>query len=138
MPHAQLQLLIKLAKVDGILSKDEIALITKIAHHKGLSQTEVNTLFAQDENTPPLHLSKIGPEERFEYLYTIVELVKIDGRLYEEEMHFCREAAHMLGYDDGVLYHFLMRVPVTGGKKEKIAFKKYISKSILANETSKP
>ena len=112
MLQRQMQILIRLAQVDGILSKDEVGLIQKIARYKGLSSSELHELFSYGSDISPLDLAHMNDDERFDYLYTIVQLMKIDGRLYKEEIHFCRSAAQALGYDDGILYHFLIEVDI--------------------------
>ena len=117
MSLKQIQLLIALAKIDGILSKEEAALISKIAAFKGVSLEELDLLYRQE--TSEINLPELDEHTRFDYMYTIVQLMKVDNRLYKEEFAFCREVASLLGYDDGLLYHFIVDIRMDGGNKER-------------------
>ena len=133
MPRDQLHALISLAKIDGIFSKDEIALIYKVAHLKGISRAELNQLFIEDSEIPPLNLKNLTQSERFDYLYTIVQLIRIDERFYREELHFCRTAAHALDYDDEMLFYFFRYVHE--GEQNRLTAQRYIEQALLKRNT---
>ena len=124
MSLKQLQILITLAKIDGILSKDEAALISKIAAFQGISLAELDLLYRQE--TGAINLATLDEDTRFDYLYTIVQLMKIDKRLYKEEFAFCRETAKILGYDDKLLYYFIVDISIEGGEKEQKKLRKKV------------
>ena len=42
-------------------------------------------------------------EERFNYLYDIIQLMKIDGEVFLTEIKYCEEIAERLGYDRKVV-----------------------------------
>jgi hypothetical protein len=42
-------------------------------------------------------------EDRFEYLYNIVQLMKIDSQVYLSEIKYCEELAEKLGFKKGVI-----------------------------------
>ena len=110
MVYHQLHTLIQLAKVDGILSKDELSLIYKVAYYYGYSKAEVDVFFQTDSELPPLSLENLDANQRYECMTTTIQLMKVDDRLYPEEITFCREVAQQLGYTDEILYHCLLDV----------------------------
>lgn len=137
MIQDQLKTLISLAKIDGIFSKDEIALIYKIALLKGVSRTELHQLLVEEVDIHPARVEQLSEEECFDYLYTIVQLVKIDHRLYREEMHFCRIVVEKLGYNDEVLFYFLQHVNPYEDEKNRLECKKYVASIPLKSKKRK-
>ena len=91
----QIALLIQLARADGVLSNDEIFLIKKVAGQYEMSEEKIDELFNAEYDS--LDIKNLSENERFEYMYTLVELAKIDGRLYQEEIVACVHAAAILG-----------------------------------------
>lgn len=94
--------LLKLANSDGTISGSEMALIHKIAVIKGLPMFEVEQLssstleFADD-------LGELSDDEKYEYIYSIILMIKMDGRLDDRELKACTEYATAMGYDEGVI-----------------------------------
>lgn len=51
------------------------------------------------KNPEPIkNLDSLSEDQRFEYLYNIIQLMKIDGKVYKSEIVFCQEIAQKLGY----------------------------------------
>ena len=48
-------------------------------------------------------LRHLSDDEKYEYLYNIVQLMKIDGKVYKSEIVFCQEMAERLGYKKKVI-----------------------------------
>ncbi len=105
----QLHVLVQLAKVDGVVVQDEIDLIKQIGEAHGLSSEEISACF-DDPDSEINDLSDIGDDEKYEYIYNLVQLMKIDGRLYKEEINFCSRLAGKLGYDDAVLLELMVKI----------------------------
>ncbi len=104
----QLRILVQLAKVDGIVVQDEIDLIKSIGEAHGLNSAEISGCFenpADDED-----LSMLEDDEKYDHIYNLVQLMKIDGRLYKEEIGFCAKVASKLGYDESVLLELMMKI----------------------------
>jgi len=96
MVQDQLSALVQLAKADGFLDEREIDLIHKIGGIHGLTSEEINVMI---ESPPELgDLSKYTKDEKFEFLYNLVYLMKIDDQVFNEEVHYCQEIATKLGY----------------------------------------
>lgn len=99
--QSQLSTLIQLAKIDGEFAGEERNLIIMIGTANGLSERDVMELV---ETPVPLpHLSTMTEDERFEYLYNIVQLMKIDSQVYLSEIKYCEELAEKLGFKKTVI-----------------------------------
>jgi uncharacterized tellurite resistance protein B-like protein len=105
---AQLKLLIQLAQIDGKVAERERNYIINIGRANGIYPDEVVPLFSIAHTiTVPKNLAD---NEKFEYIYSLVMLMKIDERMYQEEIKFCSEVASRLGYDQEVMFDLLLRV----------------------------
>ncbi len=98
---SQLSALIALAKIDGDFAGEERDLIYMIGKANGISEKEIMEIV--DEPVPLPALSTMTDDDRFEYLYNIVQLMKIDNQIYLSEIKFCEELATKLGYKKGVI-----------------------------------
>lgn len=108
MPRSLLSILVQLAKVDGEVVSEEYVLIKKIGLAKGMSEAEIQAVIESPDKT--LNVALLSDDDRFEYLYTLVELMKADGKLYLEEIKFCSKAAAKLGYNEAVMYDLITEV----------------------------
>ena len=54
--------------------------------------------------------SGLTPDQKFEFLYRLVELMKIDERMYQEEIRFCSTIATRLGYEQQVLFDLMLEI----------------------------
>ena len=94
--------LLHLAQVDGNVSGSELALIYKIAVAKGVPMFEVEQMI----QNPPQQaetLDELSDDDRFEYIYTIILMIKMDGKLDEREFDMCNKYAEALGYHHHVI-----------------------------------
>ena len=105
---SHVNILIQLARVDGVTVRAEIDLITEIATNLGMSPEEINASFEDPSNI--IDLSELPSDEKYEHIYNIVRLMKIDGRLYKEEIHYCAKIATKLGYDEQVLTELMLKI----------------------------
>lgn len=104
----QLKLLINLAIVDGEVGAKERMYITNIGTANGLTRDAVERLFdTAHEVIVPNHLSD---DQKFQYIFNLVQLMKIDERLYQEEIRFCAQVAAKLGYDQSVMVELMLKV----------------------------
>ena len=98
---SKLSVLVQLAKIDGDFAGEEKNLIYMIAKANSISESEVNDLIENPEPIPPL--STISEDDKFEYLYHLVQLMKIDNQVYLSEIKFCEELAEKLGFNKKVI-----------------------------------
>ena len=97
----QLSVLVYLSKVDKYVAPTEIKLIHYIGALNGLSKDQIETLI--DHPKPLPSLGGLTDDERFEYLVNIVQLMKVDGKVFTSEIEFCEKIALKLGYLPGVI-----------------------------------
>ena len=97
----QLNILIQLATVDGKLATKERKLIEHIAKVNNVNEDEINQLLNKPE--PITNLEHLSEDERFEYLYMVIQVMKIDGQVFKSEIVFCEEIAEKLGYKKKVV-----------------------------------
>lgn len=98
---SKLSVLVQLANIDGDFAGEEKDLIYMIAKANGISKDEVNNMIENPEPLPPL--STISDEDKFEYLYHLVQLMKIDSQVYLSEIKYCEELAEKLGFRKNVI-----------------------------------
>ena len=101
MINRQLNILIQLATIDGAIATKERKLIEHIARENNFDEALIKQMINKPEPIPDLqHLSE---EERFEYLYMVIQLMKIDGQVFKSEIVFCEDIAVKLGYKKKVV-----------------------------------
>jgi len=105
---AQLSSLIQLAKIDGDFAGEEKKEIVMIGKMNGLKEEEIMDLVENPVPLPPL--STMTEDDKFEYLYNIVQLMKIDSQVFLSEIKYCEELAEKLGYKKGVISKLSSRV----------------------------
>ena len=84
-----------------------------------MSSAEISECFEDPSST---EISESMTDDlRFDYMYNIVQLMKIDGRLYKEEIQYCAKVARKLGYKEGVLKEMMLKIssdpPITSDKE---------------------
>ena len=97
----QLNILIQLATIDGTLATKERKLIEHIAKVNNVSDDQIKELLNKPESIPDLQI--LSDDERFEYLYMVIQLMKVDGQVFKSEIVFCEELAEKLGYKKKVV-----------------------------------
>lgn len=105
---SQLSALIQLANIDGEFAGEEKKLIMMLGKANGVSEQEVLDLVENPIALPPL--STMTEDDRFEYLYNIVQLMKIDSQVYLSEIKYCEELAEKLGFKKGVISMLSSRI----------------------------
>lgn len=126
-------MLVQLAKVDGIIVQEEIELIKQIGEAHGIPSEEISASFEDPHLIEDL--DKLSDDDKYEYIYNIVQLMKIDGRLYKEEIRFCAKLVSKLGYEEGVLLELMTKIysdPNISTEKDalKSTIQGYLKKSI--------
>lgn len=96
MIKTQLALLIKLAGQDGEIDLKERELIFKIGRSHGLENDDINHLIENPKEN--INLALLPDEDRFECLYNLVHLMKVDGQIFDEEISYCMDMTRKLGY----------------------------------------
>ena len=96
-----LQTLINLAISDMHFADEERDLIYIIGQAHDLSKKDIDHMITHPEPIgDPEGLSSL---ERFELLYNIVQLMKVDRKVYVVEVKYCEDVATRLGYNKKVI-----------------------------------
>ncbi len=116
----QLKLLINLARVDGEVAERERAYIVTIGQANGVPVQEITPLF--DQEHPVLVPQALTAEERFNYIFSLVQLMKIDDRLYHDEVKYCAHVAAKLGYNEMAVFELMLNVKskMEAGEKQNV------------------
>ena len=126
---AQLKLLISLAQIDGKVAERERDFITSIGKSNDIAADQIDTLLEQRHVlVVPTDLTD---DQKFEYLFSLVKLMKIDERMYKEEMLFCSKIAENLGYENQVMFELLLHVKVGVMEKDEIINLKEVTQKHL-------
>lgn len=112
-----LNILIQLAEADKHFAKAERDMIFKIAKERNFPENEVQELIRKPE--PIDSLGALTPDQKFEYLFTSIELIFVDQNVFESEIIFCKSLAIKLGFKKSVIEFFVDNV----GKMSKNALK---------------
>lgn len=118
---AQLSSLIQLANIDDDYDGDEKGLILMLAKVNGITKEEIEDLLKNPEPLPPL--TTITDDERFEYLYNLVQLMKIDQEIFTSELDFCKSMAVKLEFKPKVISFLSSRIysdPSITGNREAL------------------
>lgn len=101
MQKKQLNILIQLATIDSELAGKELKRIEAIAKANGFSDEDIKDLLKKPE--PIGSLAALTEDERFEYLYLVIQLMKVDGQVFKSEIAFCQNIAEKLGFKKQVV-----------------------------------
>lgn len=97
----QLNILVQLAASDGMIAEKELRLIRTIAEAHDLSNEEINELIKDPK--PIANLEYLSEDQKFEFLYNVIQLMKADGQVFKSEIVFCEDMAERLGYNRKVV-----------------------------------
>ncbi|MBX2968443.1 MAG: TerB family tellurite resistance protein [Cyclobacteriaceae bacterium] len=126
MALSQLKLLVNLARIDGDIAERERKYITTIGLANGVPMEDIVPLFDQDHEN--IGLKHLGNQQKFDYIVSLVQLMKIDERLYQKEIKYCSQVASRLGYDQSVMFELMLHVREEMQRNELQALKKITEK----------
>jgi hypothetical protein len=119
---AQMKLLINLARVDGTVAEREKNYILNIGRANGIYPDQVLPLFNQQH--PTIVPKGLTQDQKFDYIYSLVQLMKIDERMYKEEIVFCSDVASRLGYNKQVMFDLMLHVKTPDMSQKDISLLK--------------
>lgn len=97
----QLSLLVHLSRIDNFIAEPESKMIHYLGSLHKLAEDDIETIIDNPMPIPDLH--DLPPDTKFEYLFNIVQLMKVDGKVFQSEIDFCEKIALKLGYKPGVI-----------------------------------
>lgn len=98
---AELNVLINLAASDKNVAERESKLIHAIGKANGITKEEVDQLLKNPK--PIASIQTLTLDEKFEHLYYLIQLMKMDGQVFRSEIVFCEHIAEKLGFKKGVV-----------------------------------
>lgn len=101
MVKEQLKILAGLANSDNNIHEREMNLMIKIGEAHGMEHDEIMQII---ENPGTVgDLGSLSDDDKFEFLYSLVQLMKVDDEVFNEEVLYCQEIAMKLGYEFGAI-----------------------------------
>jgi uncharacterized tellurite resistance protein B-like protein len=121
----QINLLIQLAEADKHFAKSERELIFKIAKERNFPESRVTELIRSPQ--PIDSLGALSPEQKFDYLFSCIDLIFADQNVFESEIIFCKNIAIKLGFKKGIIDYFVENFKnISKQQLFKIALSEYI------------
>lgn len=125
---SHLSMLINLANIDNDFADDEKNMIYMLGKANGIPKNEIDDLLENPKSLPEVYT--MSDDEKFEYLFNVVQLMKIDKQVYLSEVKYCEEIAVKLGYKKPVIAELSTKIysdpSITSDKESlKKAVKKY-------------
>ena len=96
-----LSALIQLASADEDFATKEKDLIYLIGKANGVKKEDIDELMANPVEMDSV--STLSDDEKFELLYNVVQLMKIDNEIFLSEIRFCEDIATKLGFSRKVI-----------------------------------
>ena len=125
----QMKLLISLAQIDGTVAPRERNYIINIGRANNFYPDQVVPLFDQRHNL--IIPEDLNDDQKFDYLFSLVQLMKIDERMYREEIMFCSKIAATLGYAQEVMFELLLHVKSAAMTEEEMTELKRLVQNYL-------
>ena len=125
----QLKILINLACIDGVVGSKERQFIINIGQANHLLVAEILPLFSNDNSA--MIPSQLTNEEKFDYIFSLIQLMKIDEKIYKDEIVFCSKVASALGYRQEVLFELMLKVKSTNMAPDEIEALKKLTATYL-------
>ncbi|MFZ2904797.1 MAG: TerB family tellurite resistance protein [Cyclobacteriaceae bacterium] len=97
----ELNILINLAASDSRIEDKEAKLIHMVGKANGLAKEEVQQMISNPQ--PISNISALTSDEKFEHLYYLIQMMKMDGQVFKSEIVFCEKIAQKMGYKKGVV-----------------------------------
>ena len=117
----QINTLVQLASADGLMSEKEARFIKMLGKVNGMDDEAVDEVIKNPQPLEDLHL--LSDDQKFEYLYSMVQLMKTDGQVFKSEISFCEKVAEELGYKSKVIGELSSRIysdPSITSDREKL------------------
>ena len=121
MFRKQLNTLVQLGSADGLMSEKEVRIVMLLGKVNGMSDEEIDDVIKNPQ--PKEDLNLLSDDQRFEYIYSLVQLMKADGQVFKSEIDFCENIAQQLGYKKSVIGELSSRIysdPSITADREKL------------------
>jgi hypothetical protein len=89
--------LVRIAKNANTITPETFEIIFTIGLSNGLDEDIIGHILAK--KTKKINLENIDPWKRFKYIYSLVQLMRLDQPQHRRELNYCIDLAAWLGYD---------------------------------------
>ena len=127
---SRMKLLINLAKVDGQVADKEKNYLINIGRANGIYPDEIYPLFTQNHQV--LVPENMTDDQKFDLIFSLIQLMKLDERMYREELAFCGQVATRLGYKKQAMFELLSHVKSAGMNAAEMASLKELTQKFLS------
>ena len=111
--NPQLSLLIQLSLIDNNLSPKEQRMIYALGKANKIPEKDIEEVFKYHlrhaRHEMPT-ITNLSDDDKFDYLFNIVQLMKVDEQVYLSEIKFCQALAEKLGFKKNVIKELSARV----------------------------
>lgn len=108
-----LKSLVQLALADQRFDREEQVWIYSIGKANKVKEKDIDALIKSEmtkKSAEPVSFSALSFEERFEYLYNLIQLMKIDNEVFLSEINYCENLADKLGFQKPVVKKLSARI----------------------------
>ena len=108
-----LKSLVQLALADQRFDREEQVWIYSIGKANKVKEKDIDALIKNEmtkKSAEPVSFSALSFDERFEYLYNLIQLMKIDNEVFLSEINYCEGLADMLGFQKAVVKKLSARI----------------------------
>jgi len=103
--EAQLAMFIKMAKSDGEINQAEMIFLQLLAHRLKISGADFKNILKNCDNYE--YIPPVNQKERFITLYVLIQMMKVDLSMKNEEIAFCLEISNRLYIDENKMIDIL-------------------------------
>ena len=108
-----LRMLVRMALSDQKFSDIEKGLILSIGKAHRLTEEAIQSIISEElsqKSDLNIQFNALSFDEKFEYLYDIIQLMKIDNEVFLSEIRFCEQMSESLGFDKKVVKKLSARI----------------------------
>ncbi len=108
-----LQSLIQLALSDQKFDRSEQVWIYGIGKANNIKEKDIDALIHSEmskKDLEPGNFNALSFDEKFEYLYNLIQLMKIDNEVFLSEIKYCETLADRLGFQKTVVKKLASRI----------------------------
>ena len=96
-----ISMLVHLSKIDNNLAQAESELIHYIGEQNGLDSKTIDDIIENPREIPSFR--SIPRQDKFQYLFDVIQMMKVDGKVFSSEINFAEKMALKLGFKPGVV-----------------------------------
>lgn len=101
-----LRSLVQLALIDDQFDTEEKKLIYNLGKANKISEADINSLIQEElskKHFESITYSALSFDQKFEFLYNIIQLMKVDRKVFLTEIKYCEDTSKRLGFNKRVV-----------------------------------